>query len=31
MFTFISYIIFISIFSGLALGLFWGLQAVKLI
>ena len=28
---FISYLIFITIFTGLALGLFFGLQAIKLI
>nr|YP_009774106.1 cytochrome b6-f complex subunit VI [Caulacanthus okamurae]QIZ74723.1 cytochrome b6-f complex subunit VI [Caulacanthus okamurae] len=28
---FISYLLFISIFMGLALGLFYGLQAIKLI
>ena len=31
MFTFISYVMFVFLFSGLALGLFFGLQAVKLI
>nr|YP_010728639.1 cytochrome b6/f complex subunit VI [Phymatolithon calcareum]YP_010728809.1 cytochrome b6/f complex subunit VI [Lithothamnion corallioides]AYR05897.1 cytochrome b6-f complex subunit VI [Lithothamnion sp.]WEA76811.1 cytochrome b6/f complex subunit VI [Phymatolithon calcareum]WEA77009.1 cytochrome b6/f complex subunit VI [Lithothamnion corallioides] len=31
MFTFISYIIFVALFSGLALGLFFSLQAIKLI
>nr|YP_009541886.1 cytochrome b6-f complex subunit VI [Neogoniolithon spectabile]AYR06095.1 cytochrome b6-f complex subunit VI [Neogoniolithon spectabile] len=31
MFTFISYILFVVLFSGIALGLFFGLQAIKLI
>nr|AYR06501.1 cytochrome b6-f complex subunit VI [Rhodogorgon sp.] len=31
MFTFISYVIFISSFSLLTIGIFYGLQAIKLI
>ena len=31
MFTLVSYILFIGLFSGLALGLFFGLQAIRLI
>ena len=31
MLTFISYILFTGLFAGLALGLFFGLQAIKLI
>nr|YP_010471142.1 cytochrome b6-f complex subunit VI [Synarthrophyton patena]UVF62971.1 cytochrome b6-f complex subunit VI [Synarthrophyton patena] len=31
MFTLISYVIFTTLFSGLALGLFFSLQAIKLI
>lgn len=31
MFTLISYVLFTGLFSGLAVGLFFGLQAVKLI
>nr|AYR06300.1 cytochrome b6-f complex subunit VI [Renouxia sp.] len=31
MFTFISYIVFISLFSILTIGIFYGLQAIKFI
>nr|YP_010196749.1 cytochrome b6-f complex subunit 6 [Gracilaria cliftonii]UAD84553.1 cytochrome b6-f complex subunit 6 [Gracilaria cliftonii] len=31
MYIFISYILFISIFTGLALSLYFGLQSIKLI